>query len=74
MIDAASLAGLSALGASVWLWRAAKIAALFKILSVASMLIVGMNLLGVIEIAVHPGAAIEILSQIRRVIEQVLAA
>lgn len=58
MVDPASIGGLGAIGASIWLWRVSKVAKIFKILSVASIILVGANLLGVVSIDVHPDAAL----------------
>lgn len=54
MIEALpTLGGIGGLAVGVWLWRAAKIAMYLKMLAVATVLIVALSLLGVIELSVN---------------------
>jgi hypothetical protein len=53
------LGGGGALVLGIWLWRLKRIAGLIKALSIAAVAVGGLSMLGIIEVSVNPGAAID---------------
>lgn len=53
-------AGVGTIGAAIWLWRLARVALLFKVLSITALLTASLTLLGVVTVELHAGRIVEL--------------